>query len=542
MDNMQNMGNVIGRLEEFVRRKMEVDSIPGLAMAVTDRNSDLHVGTYGVSDIASCACVTKGTLFQIGSIGKSFTSIALLQLQERGRIDVHAQVTEYLPWFEVRSRHAPITLHHLMTHTAGIPIGSDDSIVPDSEVWNLRHVDASTPPGERFHYSNTGYKALGLVLEAVTGSTYAEVISTSILRPLGMTDTEPVITNAIRSRSAVGYTWLEDDRPPARRGPLAPSAWFESNTGDGCISSTPEDMTKYLRMLMNGGDGPNGRIMSRTSYDLLTSRYVFCGEDGRQEHYGYGLCVEEIDGRTLLNHTGGMVGYTSSLVADTDSGLGMIVLTNSLREPAEVSRFFIQAVHAAQRGEPLPEAAVPGQRHEPKAPSEYVGRYQGDAGVFEIHERGGLLRAVIGEDDVPMECVKEDLFRVDHPRYALFLLGFRRSEGTVVGAYHGSDEYSVPGRGEGDTGVPPSASHRALVGHYRSHNPWLTNFRVISRGGQLMFVEPSGAEHIVVPTGDHSFREAEPGSPETLSFGMFVGGRALMAVLSGGPYYRTFTP
>jgi len=148
---MIDISDVVERLEEFVRMKRALDGIPGLAIAVTDRTRPVHSGEYGVSDIASGAPVRKEMLFQIGSIGKSFTSIALLRLQEQGRIDIQESVTEYLPWFEVKSRHAPITLHHLMTHTAGIPIGSETTMAPESEVWELRHIETSAPPGEFFH-------------------------------------------------------------------------------------------------------------------------------------------------------------------------------------------------------------------------------------------------------------------------------------------------------------------------------------------------------------------------------------------------------
>ena len=539
---MNDPGAVIERTVEFVRKKMAVDAVPGLSMAVTDREADLYAGTFGVSEISSRTAVTEETLFQIGSISKSFTSIALLQLQERGKLDVQAPVTEYLPWFEVKSKHSPITLHHLMTHTAGIPMGSDATPVPESEVWNLRHLGTSTSPGERFHYSNTGYKALGLVLEEVSGSTYAEAISSAVLRPLGMLETEPVMINEIRPRSAVGYTWLYDDRPPARNGPLAPATWFESNTGDGCISSTAKDMAKYLRMLLNAGDGPEGRLISEESFKLLTSPYIFCGEDGRQEHYGYGLSILEDDGCTVLAHTGGMVGYTCSMVVGLQDGLGAIVLTNSMSQPEQVTDFFLDALRADRAGTSLPEAVVPVQRHTPRTPSEYAGTYRGERGTLEIRERGQVLYAVVGEREAPMEGVKDDLFRVDHPDFALYLMGFKRVDGTVVSAFHGSDEYFLSGRRGDEAARPVPESHKVFTGHYMSHNPWMTNFRVISRGGQLVFVEPTRLEQVMVPTGDRSFREDVPGSPETLEFGMIVEGRALMAVYSGAQYYRTFTP
>lgn len=541
---MEGMSEVFARVDRFVEAKMALDGIPGLSLAITDATADVHVRTFGVSSLESRETVRDDTLFQIGSISKFFTCIALLQQQETGAVDVRNPVTDYLPWFEVSPKHAPITLHHLMTHTGGIPCGADSTVAPESEVWALRCLEGCVPPGKRFHYSNTGYKALGLVLEAVTGRPYADVIRDGILRPLGMGETEPVITNAIRARSAVGYTWLEDDRPPARNGPLATATWFESNTGDGSISSTPGDMAKYVRMILNRGKGPEGRLVSERGFELLTAPHVGCGEDDEEERYGYGIGVEQSGGRAILSHTGGMVGYTSSMLADMGLGLGIIVLTNSVDEPREVSDYFLRLLDAVSADNALPDAQPPVQRHVPSNPGEYAGEYSGRSGKVLVRERGGGLVLEVDGTDATMECVKQDYFRVDDPRFRLFLVRFMRSSGRVVGAVFGGDEYSLA------SGTVPSPSDQVepaeqarYAGHYRSHNPWLGNFRVVSRGGSLVFVEPSGMEQAMNPMGDASFRLGDdPLSPETLRFGMVVDGRTMMADLSGGLYHRVFTP
>src|SRR5690606_2064292 len=116
---------VIERLDRFVRQRMAEKNLPGVVLALTDRERTLHVGTWGYADIAAETQVTSATLFETGSIGKSFTALALLQLKDEGRVDLHAPVTEYLPWFRVQTRFAPITIHHLLTHTAGIIGGTD---------------------------------------------------------------------------------------------------------------------------------------------------------------------------------------------------------------------------------------------------------------------------------------------------------------------------------------------------------------------------------------------------------------------------------
>lgn len=160
-----NMKRVLASLDRDIGTWMKAYGIPGMCISVTDRKGTLRTSEYGLSDLAAKKRVRKDTMFQIGSISKSFTSICALQLAEEGLLDLRRPVRDYIPWFEVRSKHGPITLHHLMTHTAGIVIGTESLIRAVPEVYALRDTDTSAPPGEHFHYSNVGYKAVGLVLE-----------------------------------------------------------------------------------------------------------------------------------------------------------------------------------------------------------------------------------------------------------------------------------------------------------------------------------------------------------------------------------------
>ena len=112
-------------LDAWMQRKLALDRTPGLSLMITDREQTLHTGAYGLADIGAGTPVNPRHLFEIGSIGKSFTALLLLRMREQGLIDLHAPVTDYLSWFAVKSDHAPITLHHLMTHTAGIISGTD---------------------------------------------------------------------------------------------------------------------------------------------------------------------------------------------------------------------------------------------------------------------------------------------------------------------------------------------------------------------------------------------------------------------------------
>ena len=251
------------RIDRYIASLRASVTIPGLALAATSRDGLVGVRTYGFAEIASRRPVEPDTLFQIGSIGKSFTACCVLQLVEEGRLDLHTPVTRYLPWFEVRSAFdEPIALHHLLTHTAGITRGADITSNSLFDVWALRTTEASAPPGAFYWYSNVGYRVIGAVIEAVEGRPYPEVLRARVLAPLGMDASEPAITNAIRPRLAQGYGPWPDDRPVLPTDPLTPAVWFETGTADGSVAATAQDMATYLRMYLNRGASDRERILS----------------------------------------------------------------------------------------------------------------------------------------------------------------------------------------------------------------------------------------------------------------------------------------
>ncbi|MDX9833256.1 MAG: serine hydrolase domain-containing protein, partial [Anaerolineae bacterium] len=128
----------LDHLDRLVARRMAQARTPGLALAITGREGALHEATFGTANPETGAPVTAGTLFSIGSAGKALAAVAALQAHEAGLLDLHAPVAAVLPWFRVQSRFAPITAHHLLTHTSGLVRGND--LAPDARAiaWALR--------------------------------------------------------------------------------------------------------------------------------------------------------------------------------------------------------------------------------------------------------------------------------------------------------------------------------------------------------------------------------------------------------------------
>ncbi len=541
---MTSLETAFQAIDLYAEHRMRQLKMPGLAIAVTDRERLLKLATFGYADLAGGKPIQPGTMFEIGSIGKSFTNVALLQLRDEGRLDLHAPVSTFLPWFEVQSSYGPITTHHLMTHTAGLPSGTDIGPHGLYEAWALRDSRTGTPPGEHFRYSNVGYKTLGFLLEELDGRSYAESIQARVLDPLGMQRSHPVIGHETRKQAAVGYRNFYDDRPEHVSHGLVPALWTEYGVGDGCQAATAEDMTIYLRMFMNGGSGPAGRVISEDSYRLMTQRAI-ANQQWGGAHYGYGLTLADVDGHAYLGHSGSSTGFVSAMIGDLDDGLGVVVLVNGLVRSygaVDMALHLLRLLRAGLHGQELPSPPLVADPESISNAADYAGNYGAGENRLVVAANGNQLSLQWAGMDITLHRRGEDSFYVPHPGLERYLLEFGRDNERVVEIFHGPNWYV----GEGYSG-PESfdypAEWYAYPGHYRTYNFGLTNFRIVLRKGSLILIYPAGGHEPLVPLGDGLFRIGEdPRSPETVRFDAVASGRALRAVYSGCPYYRTYTP
>lgn len=526
------------KIDRCLTERMRAFRNPALVMALTDRESMVRASAYGVASLETKEPVRRDHLFPIGSVGKVFTAVAVLQAREKGLLKLRVPVVNYLPWFQVQSTYEPITIHHLLTHSSGLPRGTDFSPDPRAEVYALRNVTTGFAPGKHFHYSDLGYKILGLVLETVIGKPYAEVIQEQILNPLEMNSTSAVTTSSLRPLMASGYRYLFDDRPGHFGQPVVPAAWLETNSGDGCIVSTAEDMAKFARMILNEGEGPNGRLIAKESYLKLVHPMI--EEDG--ETYGYGMYLFEDEGYQIAGHGGDVPGYQAYMWLDITNSIGSVVLMSEPYVP-RASFLTLEYLRDAYLGHRLPDTPpLPDFTHI-KNPSEYAGIYRSNSHTLIFRAEGYHLVMIAGDDRVILEDRGSDRFYADHPDWNLFLIQFGRSAGgEVVEATYGPrwfahEQYIGPEE------RAASPEWEIYCGHYRSHNPWETNFRIFQRNGSLYYCSADSNEEVLIPLQDGSFRIGEEEYiPERLRFDQVVQGKAFRALRSGCPYYRFFTP
>ena len=527
---------VFARLDEFIARHMRETGAPGMTLALANRDGLIRVSTYGYADTKAGLKVAPETMFEIGSISKSFVSLALLQLRDEGKLDLNKPIVEYLPWLKINSKFAPVTTHHILSHTAGLP-GAPlllDALL--AELWTAYE------PGKRFLYSNTGYNILGFLIEAIDKRPFAEAMRARMLTPLGMTASAPIITGDLRRQMAIGYEPLAEGKPYFLHGPLAEAQWIEVDIAAGSVASTPSDMAKYMRMLLNRGALPKGRLISEESFGLFTKPAIDSPYRGEPASYGYGLWISDIGGHMRLRHTGGMVAFSSSIDVDVTGGIGAFASVNAnLRgyRPVAVTKYAIELFNASSAGKPLPDPpAPPPAPDEVKNAADYAGTYTSpDGKKLELAAEGDKLILVHANRRIVLERSGTDRFIVKHPDFDTYLLGFVRENKEVTQAFHGANWY-VGAKYTGPKTFETKKDWEGFAGHYYNDSAWYGDTRVVLRNGQLLIdgVQP------LVPRGDGKFGIGDPDGPDWISFESVVDGRAMRLNYSGIIFRRIFTP
>jgi CubicO group peptidase (beta-lactamase class C family) len=350
------------RLEGFVRERL---ALPGLAVGLIGPGGWRREFAAGVADVASGRPLEPGALLPVASIGKVMTAMALFREHEAGRLELDAPVHRYLPWLPLATPFGPITVRHLLGHTAGIVGGMEGSPSPTAEALALAHTPPGWPPGERARYSNVGYAVLGLVLERVAGCSYAEALRRHVLDPCAMTGSEAVTTAEAQARAATGHARLAG-------GAMVPAPWVPTTGGSGSTLCTAADLGRFLRAVV-AGDPP---LLAPAAREAMLTPALPIPDGG----YGFGLGVELDDeaGYRRIGHQGDCPGYCGYAYGCLETGVGVVALGNGpWRPPSEEASAWAVVEHglallrAAALGRELPPdppAAVPEPAGDPPPP------------------------------------------------------------------------------------------------------------------------------------------------------------------------------
>ncbi len=302
--------------------------LPGLAVGIV--KDDQIVYLCGLGAAAPGRAMTAQTPFIVGSLSKSFTALAVMQLVEAGKIALDTPVKQYIPWFRLADAGASssITVKHLLTHTSGISRYDGRELLAgrggktiEQSVRELRGLRLSQPVGAVFQYSNTNYLIAGLVVEVVSGPPFCEYVQQHIFNPLGMQHSYTSESAAIRGDLACGYRWWFGVPLPYR------APYLDDALPAAFVAASIEDMARYALVLLSGGslDGAS-LILSPAGIAALFRPQVVTASPGSS--YGLGWRVETLGGMPVVRHGGEVSNFLAEMVLVPELRLGVVVLMN----------------------------------------------------------------------------------------------------------------------------------------------------------------------------------------------------------------------
>jgi len=322
-------------VDAFIEREMRRLKMPGVSLAIVEDNKIVHLRGFGRSRPGGEAPSPK-TPFFIGSLTKSITALAGMQLVEAGKIELDAPVQRYLPWFRVADRQASaqMTIRHLLNQTSGLPESAGEVDLADfddhpgateRQARRLASIELSHPVGTVCEYSNTNYNLLGLIIEAASGQSYADYVQDHILDPLEMRRTYTSRAAARQNGLAMGHRYWFGIPFPAPNLPIP-----HGSLPSGQLISTAEDMARYLIAHMNGGRYGNTRILSEAGIDELHRGAVEYSKMGISAgKYAMGWFDGVIGKTKIFYHSGTVPDFEGYMAILPEQKKGVLLLFNA---------------------------------------------------------------------------------------------------------------------------------------------------------------------------------------------------------------------
>jgi len=311
-------------IDKTVTEEMERQHIPGAEFVFVKDGKVFFSKGYGFANLESQQrVVPEQTIFRIGSISKVFTATAVVQLADRGRLNLHTDVNRYLKKLKVPSTFPePVTPAHLITHTAGfdeIRPGtqgpSAESVLPLADFLSTR-LKRISPAGETISYSTYGITLAGLLVEEVSGIPFESYLAKNIWKPLGMNRTSITVPAASKNDLALGYEYVNGVNQPQAY------EWYHT-TPASSINSTAMDMARFMIMnLQNGSYGRVRVISDRAARDM--QRQHASGHP-KMPGVAYGFFEDDYQGLRILEHGGNMAGFSSQMVLLPDRNAGFFL-------------------------------------------------------------------------------------------------------------------------------------------------------------------------------------------------------------------------
>jgi serine beta-lactamase-like protein LACTB len=385
---------VVEHLTPFIEREVREKKLPALSIALVEDQRIVWARGFGFANPAAKVPATAETVYRVGSVSKLFTDLAVMQLVERGVLDLDAPLTKYLPDFKPSNPFStPLTLRQLMAHRSGLvresPVGSYfDPTGPSlaKTVESLNRTQLVYKPQTRTKYSNAGIATVGFVLEQTQNQPFARYVWRTVLDPVGMKhssfEPDPALTKDLAKAVMWTYSGREFPAPTFELG-ITPAADLYSNV---------LDLSRFLSVLFAGGKGRHGPIVkAETLEQMWTPQFV--ARKGTKEGFGLGFLLSELDGCPSIEHGGAMYGFATQLQALPSEKLGVVVIAS--RDLANgvtnhIAKVALEQMLAAKRGKTLPAIDETALLAIEKA-RRLAGRYQDGERWLDLLERDGHL-------------------------------------------------------------------------------------------------------------------------------------------------------
>lgn len=435
--------------EQYMKEFLEETKAPGMAVSVVSRDEVIYAKGFGFRDQASLLPVTPETIFGVASVSKSFTCLAIMQLTEEGRLSPDDPVQKYLPAFDLPGGGGHrVTIHHLMTHTAGMPplptLGysirgntpkdpqheeavqakpseaekegdksdekTEDKPFPriddfDRLLEYIRTGDYQVlgEPGQYLSYSNDCYGLLGAIIEKVSGRKFEDYMKENVLAPLEMDRSMYGLSDLERFDNVTSlYMKSEDEVKYSPNWQVAPPF-----TACGWLKSTVLDLGNYLRMYLGNGVFKGRKILSPDGVEKMIHPYASYTRDRK---YAYGLSrLGNYHGVTLIEHSGSLKGVASNIGFVPEKGIGVAVLSNLSGTPS--SRAWIAAVNLLL-GLPVetPRSVYKKESWPLEHIEEYAGTFKsGEGSTFRLAVKDGALVATVDKKEYEVRRDSENL-------------------------------------------------------------------------------------------------------------------------------------
>ena len=495
------------RIRDLATRALDEHDVMGASVAIVHGDAVPFIEGFGWADREAGTAVNADTLFRVGSITKTLTAIAVMQLVEEGTIDLDDPLAKHLPGFapapplvDAEGWHPDqITVRSLLTHHSGI-IGdiyrgfiADEVPRPGDYLELVRGVPAASHPGQHWAYSNIGFTLLGHLVAEKRGRAFEDVIRTRILEPAGMHTAGFDLEAPALSK---GYAGGEAHALPAL-----------GKVGAGALNASAADMAAYIVMLNARGSGPGGRVLAKPSLEAMWERQNDGVALDLDLATGLGFARFERPTALEIGHTGGTAYFVTVFSVRPESDIGVVVLTNSKEGGgfiADVARRAADIAAEALTGRvapPVPEPARATDAASRETATRLAGHYQTALGHLHLVPRGKRLRTRLGNQALELRATDRGTY-VPHAILLGFIplrpkmlksieIGFVQVGGRDLVFQRGPDGLRAPAGVRIDP-TPPSEAWRARLGRYHTINPAgdriFDGFSLAERDGVLQVV------------------------------------------------------